>query len=180
MESEEPKQYPKSVKTFRRSKHEISVLARFYIAIGLYFAGCMLLAALVVITKDGMKALDDSIPFVIGFASVFSLIISLDHKGSLVETVRIDYIKQKIKVFRYDLLGRQHIVEIPFVGFVWDVQREFRRTSRLRLFPLVGKRIVICEGELGWTIEDCHKLESALSVIVDEDHFLNPKPSGQW
>ena len=178
MEQEEPKRYPKSVKTFRRSKHEISVLARFYIAMGLYFAGFMVMAALIVIYSDG--ALDDSIPLVIGFASVFSFIVSLDLKGSLVEAVHIDYIKQEIKVVRYDLLGRQHIVEIPFDGFTWDVKLGGKRPSRLRLFPLEGKRIVICKGVLGWTMEDCHKLESALSVIVDEDHWLNPKSSGQW
>lgn len=180
MEEVQPKQYPRSVRTICRSKNEISVLARFYIAIGLYFAGFMVMAALVVVFSDGMKALNDRIPFVLGVGFAFSLFFSLLHKGSLVETVCVDYINQEIRVLRYDLLCRQHKEVIPFKGFAWDVLPGGRSPDRLRLFPLEGKRIVICEGELGWTIEDCQKLESALSVITDENYWLNPKPSGQW
>ena len=52
----QPKQYPNNVITVRRSKNEISVLGRFYIALGLYFAGFMVIAALVVIICDGIPS----------------------------------------------------------------------------------------------------------------------------
>ena len=176
----QPKQYPNNVITVRRSKNEISVLGRFYIALGLYFAGFMVIAALVVIICDGMKALNDHIPFVLGMGFAFSLLFSLGHKGSLVETVCVDYVKQEIRVLRYDLLSHQHNAVIPFKGFSWDVISGGRFPDRIRLFPLEDKRIVICKGELGWSFEDCQKLESVLSEIVDKDDWLNKKASGQW
>ena len=180
MEEAQPKQYPNKVITICRSKHEISVLGRFYIAFGLYFAGFMVIAALVVFFCDGMKALNDHIPFVLGMGFAMSLLFSLGHKGSLVETVCVDYTKQEIRVLRYDLLSHQHNAAIPFKGFSWDVMSSGRYPARIRLFPLEGKRIVICKGELGWTFEDCLKLELVLSEIVEKDFWLNKKPSGQW
>ena len=89
------------------------------------------------------------------------------------ETVHIDYVKQEIRVLRYTWWGRQRKVVIPFKGFSWDVMPGGRGPDRLRLFPLVDNRIVICEDTLGWTYEDCQKLEAALSEIVDKDHWLN-------
>lgn len=173
MEPEPPKPYPSEAVTIRRSKHVLSVLARYYIAIGLYFAIFCLIYVLMAIFDDKIRALDDSIPILIGLAFVLSVVFSLLHKGSLVETVHIDYVKQEIRVLRYTCWGRQRKVVIPFKGFSWDVMPGGRGPDRLRLFPLVDNRIVICEDTLGWTYEDCQKLEAALSEIVDKDYWLN-------
>ena len=100
-----------------------------------------------------------------------SLVGSFAEKGSLVETVHIDYKKQEIRVLRYNLLKRQFKIVIPVEGFSWDVLWGGRSANRLRMFQPDGKRIVICEGVLGWTVEDLLHLESALSKVVAQDDW---------
>ena len=60
------------------------------------------------------------------------------------------------------------------MGMVMSRQGQQLGRYRLRLFPLAGKKIVICVGGLtGWTDEDIDALKSALSEIVPEDYWQN-------
>lgn len=185
MEDKQPKQYPNKSITIRRSKRRFTIVQWWYLRVLGIFAGMMLMFALITVfdpventtfTEDFFEKSS-----IYSVASLFaSLFYSFINKGSLVETVHIDYIKQEIRVLRYTLWGRQRKVVISFKGFSWDVLPGGKSPDRLRLFPLASDRIVICEGTLGWTGDDCDCLKEALSDIVDKDFWLNQKPSGQW
>lgn len=110
-----------------------------------------------------------------GGASVsmfFSLFYSFLNKGSLADVVYVDFIKQEISVIHYTLDGRQLKTIIPFEGMTWDVYWGNSSLDKLRIFPKNGKRVVICEGTLGWTIEDIELLKSVLSRIVERKHGI--------
>ena len=84
--------------------------------------------------------------------------------------VYVDYIKQEIRINHYTIGNRQLKTVIPFEGMTWDVLNGGRSLDRVRIFPKNGKRIVICEGGLGWTWEDIGQLKSALTKVVGREH----------
>ena len=102
----------------------------------------------------------------------FSLFYSFLNKGSLADVVYVDFIKQEISVIHYTLAGRQLKTIIPFEGMTWDVYYGNSYLDKLRIFPKNGKRVVICEGTLGWTFEDSKLLKSVLSRIVERKHGI--------
>lgn len=180
MEEKHPKEYPNENLTIRRSKRRISIVLWWYLRLMWLFAGMMLILACIGCFTNGGITLVEIMPVYGGISVWFALFYSFINKGSLVETVHIDYIQQEIRVLRYSLWGRQFKVVIPFKGFTWDELPGGNSPYRLRLFPLADNRIVICEGSLGWTGDDCVRLKEALSEIVEKDFWLNKKPSGQW
>ena len=152
MEEAQPRQYPRYVRTIRRSKRKLSIVSRWYLRL-----------AIITFFKE---------PLVYFISLGIALYYSLINKGSLVESVSVDYLRQEIRVVHFTLLNRQHKVVVPFEGMSWSVLPGGRSLDRLRIFPKQGNRIVICEGGLGWTGEDFGRLESALSRIVEREQWL--------
>ena len=169
----------KDGQTFRRSRHGLNPAVMFYVRLMVFFLFMMLLFVIIYLFREyDIDHLFDGLPSFACFLLFWALLWVSLNSGSLVETVHIDSTKQEIRVLRYTLWGRQRLVRIPFEGFYWEKYRPGRLLYRLRLFPLAGKKIVICQGGLtGWTEEDIDALKAALSKIVPEDYWLN-KGSG--
>lgn len=165
----------KDGQTFRRSRHALNPAVMFYVRLMVFFLFMMLFFVIINLFRmEDVDNLFDGISFFSCFSVIWALLWVSFNSGSLVESVHIDSIKQEIRVLRYTLWGRQRLVKIPFEGFYWEKYRPGRLLDRLRLFPLAGKKIVICEGGLtGWTDEDFDALKEALSEIVPEDYWQN-------
>ncbi|MBO7586842.1 MAG: hypothetical protein J6T13_06655 [Bacteroidales bacterium] len=172
MEEAQTRQYPNDVRTIRRSKRKLSIVSRWYLRLAIItfivLAGFFLVS---LFDKGVMLSLFKG-PLVYLISLGFALYYSLINKGSLVESVSFDYLRLEIRVVHFTLLNRQHKVVIPFEGMSWSVLPGGFSLDRLRIFPKQGDRIVICEGGLGWTGEDVERLESALSRIVEREHWL--------
>ena len=170
----------KDGQTFRRSRHDLNPAVMFYVRLMVFFLFMMLFSVIIYLFCEyDIDYLFDILPFCACFLLFWALLWVSLNSGSLVETVHIDSTKQEIRVLRYTLWGRQRLVKIPFEGFYWEKYRPGSLLYRLRLFPLAGKKIVICEGGLtGWTDDDIDALKSALSEIVPEDYWQN-KGSGK-
>lgn len=177
MDDMQSKEYQNSVITIRRSKRKYSIVAAFYLRFLLIVAGLLAFGVGVFAffaIKDGKWYLiATALPLLSGMSVFGSAWYSFLNKGSLVDTIKIDYIKQEINVLRYTLINEQREVTIPFEGIKWNFLPVGRSKDRLRIFPQNGKRIVICEDTLGWTCEDISELKSALSVIVKEVHWTD-------
>ena len=165
----------KDGQTFRRSRHALNPAVMFYVRWMVHFLFWMLLIVIIdLLSGDDVDHLFDGLLFFACFSVFLGLFWVSFNSGSLVETVHIDYVKQEIRVLRYTLWGRQRMVKIPFEGFYWEMYRPGRFLDRLRLFPLAGKKIVICHGGLtGWTGEDFNALKAALSEIAPEIDWLD-------
>lgn len=165
----------KDGQTFRRSRHGLNPAVMVYIRWMVYFLFQMLLFVLVnLFLEYNIDVFCDKWPYFACFSTFLGLFWVSFSTGSLVETVHIDYVKQEIRVLRYTLWGRQRMVKIPFEGFTWEMYRPGKFLDRLRLFPLAGKKIAICQGGLtGWTDEDFDALKAALSEIVPEVDWLD-------
>ena len=165
----------KDGQTFRRSRHDLNPAVMFYVRLMVFFLFMMLFSVIIYLFCEyDIDYLFDILPFCACFLLFWALLWVSLNSGSLVETVHIDSTKQEIRVLRYTLWGRQRMVKIPFEGFTWEMYRPGKFLDRLRLFPLAGKKIVICQGGLtGWTDEDIDALKTALSKIVPEDFWLN-------
>ncbi|MCR4736652.1 MAG: hypothetical protein K5846_00645 [Bacteroidales bacterium] len=173
MENSQSGTYPQYVRTIRRSKWKYSVVVRFYLRTAWLFIALFLMEAAIFLFSESFHFFLDHLLAVFLFAFGFALFLSFLGKGSLVEAVYVDYKKLEIRVLRYDLLKRQYKIVIPFEGFSWDMLNGGGRgPDRLRMFQPNGKRVVICEGVLGWTIEDFQHLKSALSKVVAEDDWV--------
>lgn len=177
MDDMQSKEYQNSVITIRRSKRKYSIVAAFYLRFLLIVAGLLAFGVGVFAffaIKDGKWYLiATALPLLSGMSVFGSAWYSFLNKGSLVDTIKIDYIKKEINVLRYTLINEQREVTIPFEGIKWNILPGGRSKDRLRIFPQNGKRIVICEDTLGWTCEDISELKSALSVIVKEGHWTD-------
>lgn len=171
MDNNQRKKYPEGTETIRRSKRRYSVVMHFYLHM-LWFFLVLFLMESIIFVLDSWELLLENWCFVLGFAIILGLFLTFIGKGSLVETVHIDYEKREIRVLHYLLPNRQRIEVIPFDGFSWDVMNGGRGPDRLRMFTKEGNRIVICEDRLGWTIDDFDYLQSALASIVDKSHWL--------
>lgn len=172
MEEAQPRQYPRYVRTIRRSKRKLSIVSRWYLRLAIItFIFLVGLFLVFLFDKGSMLSLfKRPFPYLISLG--IALYYSLINKGSLVESVSVDYLRQEIRVVHFTLLNRQHKVVVPFEGMSWSVLPGGRSLDRLRIFPKQGNRIVICEGGLGWTGEDVGRLESALSRIVELEQWL--------
>lgn len=177
MDDSQSKEYQNSVITIQRSKRKYSIVARFYIRFLLIAFGLMGFSVGVFAffaIRDGKSSLiATALPLLSGMSVLGSAWYSFLNKGSLVDMIKIDYIKQEINILRYTLLGQQREETISFEGVKWNIMPGGRSKDRLRIFPQNGKRVVICEDTLGWTYEDINKLRSALSVIVKEGHWTD-------
>lgn len=165
----------KNNQTFRRSRHGLSPAVMFYVRWMVLSLFLMLLIVIInLFSGYDVDHLFGGLLFFACFSVFWGLFWVSFSTGSLVETVHIDYVKQEIRVLRYTLWGRQRMVRIPFEGFTWEMYRPGKFLDRLRLFPLAGKKIVICQGGLtGWTDEDIDALKAALSEIAPEIDWLN-------
>ena len=177
MDNTQLKEYPKRIITIRRSKRKYSIVCCFYLRFLLILFGLMgvFVGVFVICSiKDGKwSVLVTSLPLLSGMSFLGSAWYSILNKGSLVDTIEIDGIKQEIRILHYTLFNQQCNVAIPFEGMRWNILPGGRSKDRLRIFPQNGKRVVICEDTLGWTCEDINKLRSALSVIVKEGHWTD-------
>jgi hypothetical protein len=172
MEEVQPRQYPRYVRTIRRSKRKLSIVTRWYLRLAIITFIILVGLFLVSLFDKGSMLSLFKRPFPYLISLGIALYYSLINKGSLVESVSVDYLRREIRVVHFTLLNRQHRVAVPFEGMSWSVLPGGRSLDRLRIFPKQGDRIVICEGGLGWTGEDVDQLESALSRIVDREHWL--------
>ncbi len=175
MEEAQPRQYPCYVRTIRRSKRKLSIVSRWYLRLAIITFIILVGVFLVSLFDKGsmlsfFKRPFRPFPYLISLG--IALYYSLINKGSLVESVSVDYLRREIRVVHSTLLNRQHKVVVPFEGMSWSVLPGGFSFDRLRIFPKQGNRIVICEGGLGWTGEDVDRLESALSKIVEREHWL--------
>jgi hypothetical protein len=172
MENSQSEANPQNIRTIRRSKRRFPVVVRFYLRIVWLFSAIFLIESVIFLLSETFHFFLDNLLFVFLFAFCFALFLSILGKGSLVETVCIDYIKREIRVLQYNLLYHQHKIVIPFEGFSWDVMNGGRGPDRLRMFQPNGKRVVICEGVLGWTFEDFLRLKSELSMVAAQDDWM--------
>ena len=184
MDENQAKDYPNYVRTIRRSKRKHSIVASFYIrflwiialCIGVMGGGGIVLAMIDKGTTDIFVSYGNWSGYflLIAFISVLgSVWYSILNKGSLVDTIKVDYIKQEIRVLYYTLSNQQRQVTIPFEGMTWNILPGGRSRDRIRIFPKEGERIVVCIDTLGWTFEDFEQLRSALSRITEEGHWTD-------
>lgn len=169
--------YPQYVRVIRRSQRKYSVVARFYLRIVWLFSVLFLMETAIFLISGPVHFLIENMLFVFIFAISFALFISFVSKGSLVEYVYVDYKKMEIRVLRYDIMKRPIKDVISFEGFSWDVLNGGRGPDRLRMFRPDGKRIVVCEGVLGWTFDDFLHLRSALSKVAEQSDWWE---KGLW
>lgn len=165
----------KNNQTFRRSRHALNPAVMFYVRFMVFFLFMMLFFVIFNLFRvEDVDNMLDGISFFSCFSVIWALWWVSLNSGSLVETVHLDSTKQEIRVLRYTLWGRQRMVRIPFEGFTWEMYRPGKFLDRLRLFPLAGKKIVICVGGLtGWTDEEIYALKAALSEIAPEIDWLD-------
>ena len=163
------------VRQFSRSKNKHSVLFYYYRYAVLTFVEVIVVFLVIEVISDGWEALN-RLSYDIIFmriaplaAAIYTLFISWVGKGSLVETVTIDYQQKEIRVTHYRLPFTLCERKLSFDGLKWDVLNGGRGWDRLRLKPKEGKRVVICMDHLGWKIDDCWALMGALSVITPKD-----------
>ena len=172
MENSQSETNPQNIRTIRRSKRKFPVVIRFYLRIVWLFSVIFFIESAISLFSNTIHFLLDNLLFVFISAFCFALFLSFLSKGSLVETIYVDYKKREIRVLRYDLLRRQYKIVIPFEGFSWDVMNGGRGPDRLRMFQPDGKRVVICEGVLGWTLDDFQRLILELSEVVAQDDWI--------
>jgi len=102
-------------------------------------------------------------------SACISIFASWVGKGSLVESVVIDYPQREIRVTHYKLPSTLCERNLSFDVLKWDVMNGGRSWDRLRLKPKEGKKVVICMMHLGWKFDDCWALMDALSLITPKD-----------
>ena len=168
------RQGPKEVKRFARSKNRHTVLFYYYRYALLTFVGVIVMFLVIALIDDGWNAFykesfDRFMRMGLYASAIYTLFISWVGKGSLVESVVIDYPQREIRVTHYRLPFTLCERKLSFDGFKWDVLNVSRGWDHLRLKPKEGKRVVVCMDHLGWKIEDCWALMGALSVITPED-----------
>ena len=162
------------VKRFSRSKNKHSVLFYYYRYALLTFVGGIVMFLAIELISDGWEALNglfyDRFMRIAPLASaIYTLFISWVGKGSLVESIAIDYQQKEIRVTHYRLPFTLCERKLSFDGLKWDVLNGGRGWDRLRLKPKEGKKVVVCMDHLGWKIDDCWELMEALSVITPKD-----------
>ena len=162
------------VKQFSRSKNKHSVLFYFYRYALLTFVAFMVVLLMIEVISDGWEALnglfyDRFMRIALPAAAIYTLFLSWVGKGSLVETIVIDYPRKEIRVTHYRLPFTLCERKLSFDGLKWDVLNGGRGWNRLRLKPKEGKRVVICMDHLGWKVDDCWALMDALSGITPKD-----------
>ena len=156
---------------FCRSKNRHSVLFYFYRYALLTFVGFMVVVLLIEVISDGWEALiglfyDRFMRIALPAAAIYTLFVLWVGKGSLVESIVIDYPQREIRVTHYRLPFTLCERKLSFDGLKWDVLNGGKGWDRLRLKPKEGKRVVICMMHLGWKLDDCWELMEALSVIT--------------
>ena len=159
---------------FSRSKNRHSVLFYFYRYALLTFVGFMVVVLLIEVISDGWEALiglfyDRFMRIALPAAAIYTLFVLWVGKGSLVESVVIDYPQREIRVTHYRLPSTLCERKLSFDGLKWDVLNGSRGWDRLRLKPKEGKKVVICMMHLGWKFDDCWALMDALSLITPKD-----------
>ena len=159
---------------FSRSKNRHSVLFYFYRYALLTFVGFMVVVLLIEVISDGWEALiglfyDRFMRIALPAAAIYTLFVLWVGKGSLVESVVIDYPQREIRVTHYRLPSSLCERKLSFDGLKWDVLNGGRGWDRLRLKPKEGKKVVICMMHLGWKFDDCWALMDALSLITPKD-----------
>ena len=146
MDDMQSKEYQNSVITIRRSKRKYSIVAAFYLRflqIVLVLMGVSVGVFVICSIKDGKwSVLVTSIPLLFGMSFLGSAWYSILNKGNLVDTIKIDYIKQEINVLHYTLFNQQRVVTIPFEGMTWNILPGGRSKDRLRIFPQNGKQLL--------------------------------------
>ena len=162
------------VKRFGRSKNRHSVLFYFYRYALLTFVGFMVVVLLIEVISDGWEALiglfyDRFMRIALPAAAIYTLFVLWVGKGSLVESIVIDYQQREIRVTHYRLPSALCERKLSFDGFKWDVLNGGKGWDRLRLKPKEGKKVVICMMHLGWKFDDCLELMEALSVITPKE-----------
>jgi len=162
------------VKRFGRSKNRHSVLFYHYRYALLVFVGLIVMCLVMPLIVDGWSAYQKEYfhRFMLWGLSVsagISIFASWVGKGSLVESVVIDYPQREIRVTHYKLPSTLCERNLSFDGLKWDVMNGGRSWDRLRLKPKEGKKVVICMMHLGWKFDDCWALMDALSLITPKD-----------
>lgn len=173
MENMESSNNDKDIVTISRSKRKLSVVDWWYLR--LLIMSVVYIVILIVFCFIIDKSMFFSLRLVV-IISIISFLISiyysLINKGSLVDSVTIDYEKQEIHIRHYTLLKKERNVTIPFEGFYWSILNGGRSQDRLRFKHNDFPTIVICEDSLGWTFEDCTQLHQALSRITPKNKGL--------
>ena len=159
---------------FSRSKNRHSVLFYYYRYALLTFVGFMVVVLLIEVISDGWEALiglfyDRFMRIALPAVAIYTLFVLWVGKGSLVESVVIDYPQREIRVTHYRLPSTLCERKLSFDGLKWDVLNGGRGWDRLRLKPKEGKKVVICMMHLGWKFDDCWALMEALTVITPKD-----------
>lgn len=162
---------------YGRSKNRHSVLFYYYRYALLVFVGFIVMCLVMLLIDDGWSAYHGEyfVRFMLRLlfiSACFSIFFSWIGKGSLVESVVIDYPQREIRVTHYRLPSTLCERKLSFDGFRWDVLNGGNGWDRLRLKPKDGKKIVICMMHLGWKFDDYLELMEALSVITPKEKRL--------
>ena len=106
MEEVQPRQYPRYVRTIRRSKRKLSIVSRWYLRLAIITFIILVGLFLVSLFDKGLMSSFKG-PLVYLISMGIALYYSLINKGSLVESVSVDYLRREIciqYVSRLDLL----------------------------------------------------------------------------
>ena len=107
MEEAQPRQYPRYVRTIRRSKRKLSIVSRWYLRLAIITFFFLVGIFLVSLFEKGLMPSFFKEPLVYFISLGIALYYSLINKGSLVESVSVDYLRREIciqYVSRLDLL----------------------------------------------------------------------------
>jgi len=154
--------------TFVRSKRKPSILICFYLSILNYtIIGLSGLVLVGLLAGKGLEKWDYSL--LLPCVAILSLFFALVEKGSLVESVVIDFEQKVVRVFHYQLPCRKCERCIPFDGLHWNTFKPGRGSNRLKISPSKGRSVVICENYLGWEKSVLDKMQYALDKAVNND-----------
>ena len=106
MEEAQPRQYPRYVRTIRRSKRKLSIVSRWYLRLAIITFIILVGLFLVSLFDKGSMLSFFKRPFPYLIALYYSLI----NKGSLVESVSVDYLRREICIQYVSRLGLPHQV----------------------------------------------------------------------
>ena len=110
MEEAQPRQYPRYVRTIRRSKRKLSIVSRWYLRLAIITFIILVGLFLVSLFDKGSMLSFFKRPFPYLISLSIALYYSLINKGSLVESVSVDYLRREICIQYVSRLGLPHQV----------------------------------------------------------------------
>ena len=162
----------KGVKHFQQKHRNRTILQSFYLNMVLWmiilWVGLLILIYLREGSLGNMLINSRGLWWASVSVILVALFYSLIEKGSLVESLDVDYASQEIRVIHYRLPFMKCQRTIPFEGLQWTwVRTRSRKMDYLRITPKEGKKLYITGYHLGW--DNCMGIIAALQKIDNPD-----------